>query len=87
MEDFEFNMTVSAMEIAHMVLTGKLGGTVCERVLDSLDISNDEAGCLEQNIGDWLDVEGPSSWEPVVQMAVNAEEETLKLKDENNADS
>ncbi|MBW1854964.1 MAG: hypothetical protein JRJ00_09850 [Deltaproteobacteria bacterium] len=50
-------MTVTAMEIAHMVLTGKCGDEVCERVLEALDINNDEAGCLEQNIGDWLEVE------------------------------
>jgi hypothetical protein len=57
MEDFEFNMTVSAMEIAYMVLTGKCGDDVCERVLEHLDISNDEAGCLEQNISAWLELE------------------------------
>jgi len=57
MEDFEFNMTVSAMEIAHMVLTGQCGEDVCEQVLEALDINDDEAGCLEQNISAWLELE------------------------------
>ena len=58
MEDFEFNMIVFAMEIAYMVLTGKCGDDACERVLEELDISDDEAGCLEQNISAWLELEG-----------------------------
>jgi hypothetical protein len=41
-----------------MVLTGKCGDDACERVLEELDISDDEAGCLEQNISAWLELEG-----------------------------
>jgi len=48
-------MMMAATEIAHMVLSGKLGEDVCERVLEELDISDDEAGCLEQNLENWLE--------------------------------
>lgn len=54
MDDWEFNITMTAYEIAHMVVSGKLGEDVCERVLAELDINNDEAGCLEQNLEDFL---------------------------------
>jgi len=57
MDDLEFNITVTAMEIASLILSGKMGEDVCERVLEELDINNDEAGCLEQNILAWLEVE------------------------------
>ena len=57
MDDLEFNITMAAMEIASLVLSGKLGGDVCERVLGELDINDDEAGCLEQNISAWLELE------------------------------
>jgi len=57
MDDLEFNITVAAMEIASLILSGKMGEDVCERVLEELDINNDEAGCLEQNILAWLEVE------------------------------
>jgi len=53
--DWEHNMMMAATEIAHMVLSGKLGEDVCERVLEELDISDDEAGCLEQNLENWLE--------------------------------
>ena len=57
MDDLEFNITVAAMEIASLILSGKMGEDVCERVLEELDINNDEAGCLEQNITAWLEIE------------------------------
>ena len=57
MDDLEFNITVAAMEIASLILSGKMGESVCERVLEELDINNDEAGCLEQNISAWLESE------------------------------
>ena len=57
MVDLEFNITVAAMEIASLILSGKMGEDVCERVLEELDINNDEAGCLEQNISAWLESE------------------------------
>ena len=57
MDDLEFNITVAAMEIASLILSGKMGEDVCERVLEELDINNDEAGCLEQNISAWLESE------------------------------
>jgi hypothetical protein len=57
MDDLEFNITVAAMEIASLILSGKMGEGVCERVLEELDINNDEAGCLEQNISAWLEIE------------------------------
>jgi len=57
MEDFEFNMTVTAMEIAHGILTDQYGEGVRESVLENLDISDDEACCLEQNIASWLEEE------------------------------
>jgi hypothetical protein len=57
MDDLEFNITVAAMEIASLILSGKMGEDVCERVLEELDINNDEAGCLEQNISAWLEIE------------------------------
>ena len=57
MDDLEFNITVAAMEIASLILSGKMGEDVCERVLEELDINNDEAGCLEQNISAWLELE------------------------------
>jgi hypothetical protein len=57
MDDLEFNITVAAMEIASLILSGKMGEDVCERVLEELDINDDEAGCLEQNISAWLELE------------------------------
>ena len=54
MDDLEFNITVAAMEIASLILSGKMGEDVCERVFEELDINNDEAGCLEQNLEAFL---------------------------------
>lgn len=55
MSDWEHNMMMAAAEIAHMVLIGRLGEDVCERVLEELDINDDEASCLEQNLENWLE--------------------------------
>jgi hypothetical protein len=57
MDDWEFNTTMSAYQIANLVLSGKLGDEVCERVLAELNINDDEAGCLEQNIEAFIEGE------------------------------
>ena len=56
--EWEENIRITAMEIAYMVLTGKLGEDVCEHALEELDISDDEAGVLEQNLETILDEAG-----------------------------
>lgn len=58
MQEWERNMHLTAMEIAWMVLSGQLGEDVCERVLEELDINNDEASVLEQNLESALEEEG-----------------------------
>ena len=58
LNDWEENIRVTAMEIAWMVLTGKLGEDVCEHALEELDISDDEAGVLEANLEALLDEAG-----------------------------
>ena len=58
MQEWERNMHLTAMEIAWMVLSGQLGEDVCERALEELDINNDEASVLEQNLESALEEEG-----------------------------
>lgn len=58
MNEWEENIRLTAMEIAYMVLTGKLGEDVCERALEELDINDDEAGVLEANLEAFLDEAG-----------------------------
>ena len=58
MQEWERNMHLTAMEIAWMVLSGQLGEDVCERALEELDINNDEASVLEQNLESTLEEEG-----------------------------
>lgn len=48
--DWERNIRITAAEMTLMVLSGTLGEDVCERALDILDISDDEAGVLEANL-------------------------------------
>ena len=57
-DDWEENIRITAMEIAYMVLTGKLGESACEHVLEALDISDDEAGVLEANLEEFLNEVG-----------------------------
>jgi hypothetical protein len=58
MNEWEENIRLTAMEIAYMVLTGRLGEDVCERVLEELDINDDEAGVLEANLEAFLEEGG-----------------------------
>lgn len=58
MNEWERNIYLTSMEIAWMVLSGQVGESVCESVLESLDINNDEAGVLEQNLETILEEEG-----------------------------
>lgn len=58
MNDWEKNVILTSMEIAWMVLNGQMGEDVCEGVLEALDINNDEAGVLEQNLESILEEEG-----------------------------
>lgn len=58
MQEWEQNIHLTAMEIASMVLRGQLGDDVCERALEELDISDDEADILRQNLEIYLEAEG-----------------------------
>tara|TARA_B100001029_G_C15027067_1_gene434337 strand:- start:819 stop:1010 length:192 start_codon:yes stop_codon:yes gene_type:complete len=58
LNEWEENIRITAMEIAYMVLSGRLGEDVCEHALEELDINNDEAGVLEQNLESFLNEAG-----------------------------
>ena len=58
MQEWEKNVHLAAMEVAWMVLKGQLGEDVCERALEMLDINNDDADILKQNLGNYLESEG-----------------------------
>lgn len=50
MRDWEQEVHLAALEIAYMVVSGRLGDHACEHALELLDINGDEAGVLEQNL-------------------------------------
>tara|TARA_B100001027_G_scaffold216954_1_gene195427 strand:+ start:8862 stop:9041 length:180 start_codon:yes stop_codon:yes gene_type:complete len=54
---WERNIIITVLEIAHLVLNGKMGEDVCERVLDELDICDDDADILAENIDKILNEE------------------------------
>lgn len=56
-EYWERNLMITALEIAHLVLSGKVGGDACECVLNELDISDEDADILSQNIDKILNEE------------------------------
>lgn len=56
-EYWERNLMITALEIAHLVLSGKVGGDACECVLSELDISDEDADILSQNIDKILNEE------------------------------
>ena len=57
--EWEKNISLSSMEIAFMALTGQIGDEACyEHILNALDICDDEAAILEQNIEGILQEEG-----------------------------
>ena len=58
MNDWEKNIHLTSMEIAWLVLSGRMGESVCEKILEALDINDDEAGVLEQNLESILEEEG-----------------------------
>ena len=53
-EDWERQVHVSAFEIARLLLEGELGNRARGRVLDLLDISDEEADILQERVNDEL---------------------------------
>lgn len=62
LKEWEKNIQLTSMEIAWMVLSGRLGDDACEHVLEVLDINDDEAGILQQNLEEILGEEDVSAY-------------------------
>ena len=64
-KEWEKNIQLTSMEITWMVLSGRLVDDACEHALEALDISDEEAGILQQNLEEILGEEDVSAYSTV----------------------